>query len=144
MRIHLSSQEQQNACHDTPRKERLFFNAFHFIKSSPKSFFEPKSGRLTRIMLMLQKMNLAPFGRTSLTGLTEFTGFSFILLILLILSKKWKFLYYELEMPRLTIDIVIKTFRADYKLVQLFILVHGLPGHPNIWISPRSRIFPTS
>lgn len=38
-------------------------------------------------------------------------------------------------MPRFAIDIVIKTFRAAYKLVQLFILVHGLAGHPNIWIS---------
>ena len=48
-----TDQEMQNTCHDIPRKERLFFNAFHFIKSSPKSFFEPKSGRLTRIMQLL-------------------------------------------------------------------------------------------
>ena len=68
MKIKLSSQEKQNACHDTPRKERLFFSAFHFIKFSPKSFLEPKPGRLNlpiklfrlhSYTLMLQKMNLA-------------------------------------------------------------------------------------
>ena len=49
---------------------------------------------------VLNQLNLAAFGRTSLTGWTWFTWFTFILIILLILSKKWKFLYYELSALR--------------------------------------------